>query len=119
MTSIDVRPGRLLDPSLLRDTIHAALRTGCDFAEVFVEDRRSMSALFDAGRVEELTGGRSRGAGIRVVFGETPGFAHTADLSPAGLRLSADAASASRTSSMSFRERRSMWYSGTLILRYS
>ena len=94
MTGIDVRPGRLLDPSLLRDTIHAALRTGGDFAEVFVEDRRSMSALFDDGRVEELTGGRSRGAGIRVVFGETTGFAHTADLSPEGLRSSAEAASA-------------------------
>ena len=94
MTSTDVRPGSLLDPSLLRDTIHAALRTGGDFAEVFVEDRRSMSALFDDGRVEELTGGRSRGAGIRVVFGETTGFAHTADLSPEGLRLSAEAASA-------------------------
>ena len=93
MTSTDVRPGSLLDPSLLRDTIHAALRTGGDFAEVFVEDRRSMSALFDDGRVEELTGGRSRGAGIRVVFGETTGFAHTAALSPEGLRSSADAAS--------------------------
>ncbi|MBC8365631.1 MAG: TldD/PmbA family protein [Actinobacteria bacterium] len=84
----------MLDPSLLRDTLDAALRTGGDFAEVFVEDRRSMSALFDDGRVEELTGGRSRGAGIRVVSGETTGFAHTADLSPEGLRSAAEAASA-------------------------
>ena len=94
MTSSDDGPGRLLEPSLLRDTLHSALRTGGEFAEVFVEDRRSMSALFDDGRVEELTGGRSRGVGIRVVFGETTGFAHTADLSPEGLRSAAEAASA-------------------------
>ena len=94
MTSIDDRPQGLLDPSLLQDTLHTALRNGGDFAEVFVEDRRSMSALFDDGRVEELTGGRSRGAGIRVVVGETTGFAHTADLSPEGLRSAARAASA-------------------------
>ena len=86
MTSADDRTGRLLEPDVLRGTLHAALRTGGDFAEVFVEDRRSTSALFDDGRVEELTGGRSRGAGIRVVVGETTGFAHTADLSPEGLR---------------------------------
>jgi TldD protein len=94
MTSSDDGPGRLLEPSLLRDALHSALRTGGEFAEVFVEDRRSMSALFDDGRVEELTGGRSRGVGIRVVFGETTGFAHTADLSPGGLRSAAEAASA-------------------------
>ncbi len=94
MTSADDRTGRLLEPDVLRGTLHAALRTGGDFAEVFVEDRRSTSALFDDGRVEELTGGRSRGAGIRVVVGETTGFAHTADLSPEGLRGAAEAASA-------------------------
>ena len=61
-------------------------RAGGDFAEVFVEDRRSSSARFDDGTVEELVLGRDRGAGIRVVRGETTGFAHTADLSPEGLR---------------------------------
>ena len=36
--------------------------------------------MLDDGKVEELTSGRDRGAGIRVVVGETTGFAHTADL---------------------------------------
>ena len=71
-----------------------ALRRGGDFAEVFVEDRRASSARLDDGRVEELTSGRDRGAGIRVVVGETTGFAHTADLSEAGLRTAAEAAGA-------------------------
>ncbi|MDP9388819.1 MAG: TldD/PmbA family protein, partial [Actinomycetota bacterium] len=67
----------LLDASVLQRVLGAALRTGGDFAEVFVEDRRSSSARLDDGRVEELTSGRDRGAGIRVVVGDTTGFAHT------------------------------------------
>nr|WP_249420082.1 TldD/PmbA family protein [Rhabdothermincola salaria] len=70
------------------------MRTGGEFAEVFAEDKRSSSALFDDGKVEELTSGRDRGAGIRVVVGDTTGFAHTADLTEAGLRTAAEAAAA-------------------------
>jgi TldD protein len=68
------------------------LRNGGDFAEVFVEDRRTSNARYDDGRTEELVSGRERGAGIRVVRGDTTGFAHTADLSDAGLRVAAEAA---------------------------
>jgi len=87
--------GRLLPmvaPDVLAETLSSAMGTGAEFAEVFVEDRHSVSALFDDGRVEEITSGRDRGAGLRVVVGDTTGFAHTADLSPAGLRTAAEAA---------------------------
>lgn len=84
----------MLDHELINRTLGAALRTGGEFAEVFVEDKRSSSATLDDGRVEELTSGRDRGAGIRVVVGDTTGFAHTADLSEAGLQAAADAAAA-------------------------
>jgi TldD protein len=84
----------VLDSSTIRRVLGAALRTGGDFAEIFVEDRRSSSARLDDGRVEELSSGRDRGAGIRVVVGETTGFAHTADLSETGLRTAAEAAAA-------------------------
>jgi TldD protein len=63
-------------------------------AEVFAEDSTSSSALLDDRKVEELSSGRSRGAGIRVIEGETTGFAHTADLSEAGLLAAAEAAAA-------------------------
>jgi TldD protein len=82
----------MLETDVLRSTLEHALRHGGDFAEVFVEDRRSSSARFDDGRAEELVSGRERGAGIRVVRGDTTGFAHTADLSPEGLRSAAEAA---------------------------
>src|SRR5439155_4514363 len=70
-----------------------ALRRGGDFAEVFAEDRTLASARLDDGKVEELVSGRERGAGIRVVRGDTTGYAHTADLSERGLQAAAEAAS--------------------------
>ncbi len=84
----------LIDADVIADTLDAALRTGGEFAEVFAEDKRSSSAVLDDNRIERLSSGRDRGAGIRVVVGDTTGFAHTADLSPAGLRSAAEAASA-------------------------
>ncbi|HEX2041437.1 MAG TPA: TldD/PmbA family protein [Acidimicrobiales bacterium] len=84
----------MIDDAVVQRVLGVALRNGGDFAEVFVEDRRSSSAHFDDGKVEELSSGRDRGAGIRVVRGETTGFAHTSDLTEAGLRAAAEAAAA-------------------------
>ncbi len=84
----------MLDHELINRTLSIALSTGAEFAEVFVEDKKSSSAMLDDNRVEELTSGRDRGAGIRVVVGDTTGFAHTADLSEAGLAGAAEVAAA-------------------------
>jgi TldD protein len=84
----------VIETPVLERVLGEALRHGGDFAEVFAEDRVTSSAMLDDGRVEELSSGRDRGAGIRVVVGETTGFAHTADLSEAGLIRAAEAAAA-------------------------
>ncbi len=84
----------LIDPDVVARVLQRALRRGGEFAEVFAEDRRSTAISLDDRRVEELSSGRDRGAGIRVVVGETTGFAHTADLSEAGLLAAAEAAAA-------------------------
>jgi len=94
VTQADLVDSDLVDTDIIERVLGAALRTGGEFAEVFVEDKRSSSAVLDDGKIEELTSGRDRGAGIRVVAGETTGFAHTADLSEAGLRQAAEAAAA-------------------------
>jgi TldD protein len=84
----------VIDQDVLERVLATGMRTGADFAEVFAEDRRSTSAALDDGRIEQVTSGRDRGAGIRVVKGDTTGFAHTADLTEAGLRAAAEAAAA-------------------------
>jgi TldD protein len=83
-----------VESDVLERVLGVAMRTGGEFAEVFIEDKRSTMAGLDDGRIEQVTSGRDRGAGIRVVKGDTTGFAHTADLSEAGLRSAAEAAAA-------------------------
>jgi len=82
----------VIDQALLEKTLTTATGRGGEFAEVFVEDRQSSGALLDDDRIEELTSGRSRGAGVRVLVGDSTGFAHTADLTEAGLLAAARAA---------------------------
>lgn len=82
----------MIDSEVCGRVLDLALARGGDFAEIFVEDRRSSSARFDDNKVEELTSGRDRGAGVRVVVGDATGFAHTADLSESGLFEAARAA---------------------------
>ncbi len=82
----------MISQEIVQKVLASAVSRGGEFAEIFVEDKKSSSAAFDDGKVEELTSGVSIGAGIRVVVGETTGFAHTADLSEAGLLSAAEAA---------------------------
>ena len=82
----------MIDQDVIERTLGAALRTGAEFAEIYAEDKRSTSVGLDDGRIEQVTSGRDRGAGIRVIKGETTGFAHTSDLSESGLAAAARAA---------------------------
>lgn len=84
----------MIDQDVVSRVLDSALATGGEFAEVFVEDKRSSSGHLDDAKIEELGSGRDRGAGIRVVAGDTTGFAHTADLSEQGLLAAAKAAAA-------------------------
>jgi len=92
MVSSDPMVTDMVDEGVLAQVLEAAMAVGGDFAEVFVEDKRSLSAVLDDGKVEDLTSGRDRGAGIRVLVGDTVGFAHTADLSESGLNAAAETA---------------------------
>ena len=86
----------MIDNDILERVLAEGLRTGADFAAVFASDWRGTGVGLDDGKIEQLSTGRNRGAGIRVIAGETTGFAHTADLSEAGLmaaaRVAAEAA---------------------------
>ncbi len=84
----------LIDPELAQRIIGRALANGGDFAEVFCEERTSWSAQVDESRVERVQGGGERGAGVRVVDGETTYFAHVDGLAEPDLERAADSAAA-------------------------
>ena len=84
----------MLDRDLVADVLVAARRRGGSFAEVFVEERASTSIRLDDGKVEELTTGIDRGAGVRVAVGTTYGYAFSNRLDRDSLLEAAAAASA-------------------------
>ena len=83
---------------LPREVVEEVLRrpaTGRrSFSELFVEERTSTSIRLDDGKVEELTSGRDRGAGVRVALGTSYGYAYSNRLDRDALLQAAEAAGA-------------------------
>ncbi|MGI5885651.1 MAG: TldD/PmbA family protein [Candidatus Spyradocola sp.] len=74
--------------------LSCAMRTGADFAEIFVEDVESGALSLLDSRIEAANRVRTRGAGIRVFRGVETAYAYTNDLTPEGLMRCAEAAAA-------------------------
>lgn len=75
----------MLNKALLEDIINAALSTGGDFAEVFVEDRYNTSLYLIGGKIEDGMTGRDFGVGIRIFNGFNSIYVYTNDISPENL----------------------------------
>jgi TldD protein len=78
----------------IKRVLSEALSGGADYAELFVEDRRSSALRLDDSRVEDVTAGIDIGAGIRIVSGERATYAFTNLLTTEALLDSARAARA-------------------------
>jgi TldD protein len=78
-------PATLVEKETADHVLAEALARGGEFAELFCEDKTSSYATMDQRKVEEIGSSHERGAGIRVIVGETTGFAHTTDLTERGL----------------------------------
>ncbi len=89
-----------LTPDLAAAVLARALRRGGDFAEVFAEDRSSLSLRLDDGKVEEVSSGVDLGASIRVVKGPTTSFGYTDSLDEAALMALADRLSSGLSGAM-------------------
>jgi TldD protein len=84
----------VLDRDLASEVLRAARLRGGSFAELFVEERVSVSIRLDDGKVEELTSGLDRGAGVRVARGTSYGYAFSNRLDREALMRAAEAAAA-------------------------
>lgn len=87
----------MLHHALAQDVLNAALSTGGDFAELFLEDRRDHTIVLQSNRLESVNSGRIHGAGIRVYVGLNAIYTYTNDTDREGLlRCARQAASAVR-----------------------
>ena len=74
--------------------LNAALTTGGDFAELYMEDGESHSISMLDGVVENAAYSRARGAGVRILSGTRSAYAYTVDISESALVETAKRASA-------------------------
>jgi TldD protein len=84
----------LIEAELATRALQRALRNGGDFAELFCEERSGLGMAIDESRLERVQRGSDRGAGVRVVCGETTYFAHVDGLEEPDLERAADAVAA-------------------------
>jgi len=70
--------------------------SGADDGELFLETSTSESLAFDDGRLKVANFDAERGFGLRGVFGERTGFAHSSDPTLAALMRAGETASAAR-----------------------
>ncbi len=75
----------MLSKNIAQEVIEAALQTGGDFAEIFLEDRLNNNLSMRSGKVENVLSGRLHGAGVRVFNGLQGVYVYTNDTSREGL----------------------------------
>ena len=89
----------MLDKQLVYDVLTAAMNTGGDLAEIFVENTVRDSINMINGQVEKANWGVDAGAGIRIIFGTSAVYAYTNNTSRESLlKLALDAAQAVKAS---------------------
>jgi len=77
------------------DRVSALLQTalqGADDGELFLERSESEMLVFDDGRLKAANYDATEGFGLRVVAGETAGYAHSSEISEAAIKRAADSA---------------------------
>ena len=84
----------MLDHAVISKVLSAAVGTGAEHAEIFVERKRSTALKLEAGRVEDVASGADSGAGIRVISGDKVAYAYSNLLDEPSLIEAAHAARA-------------------------
>src|SRR5215208_13180 len=81
-----------IDAKVMNDILAMALSQGGDYADLYFEHRRSSSIFFEEEAVKNAGAGVIQGVGIRVVQGDSTGYAYTEELAPEAMRRAAETA---------------------------
>ncbi len=82
-----------VDPERALEQLRAAVG-GADDGELYLERSESESLVFDDGRMKGSSYDAGEGFGLRVVTGETTGYAHSSEVSEAAIARAAGSAAA-------------------------
>ncbi len=87
----------MLKKNVVENTLLAALGTGADFAEIYMEETKRNTLSVVNGKVESAQSGLDYGVGIRLFFGNKAIYGFTNDTSEKNLiRIAREAAAAAR-----------------------
>lgn len=75
----------MLSKKLAKDTLNAALLTGGDFAEIFIENTISKTIQLEGDKIDSFSERQVTGAGIRILKGLRSVYGYTNDMSKKGL----------------------------------
>ncbi|WOV83066.1 TldD/PmbA family protein [Sporosarcina jeotgali] len=75
----------MIKQSIIENVLEAALSTGGDFSEVFIEDKFVNSIELQSDKVEKSISGRDFGIGIRIFSGLQNVYTYTSDFTEEGL----------------------------------
>lgn len=75
----------LLAKGDLQEILALATANGGDFADIFIEEKKTAVVSCEADKIERINTGIDAGAGVRVISGEATAYAYTNDLSKDGL----------------------------------
>jgi len=78
------------DDIILERILKRALREGGDYADIFIEERRSSFIQLEAGRIEKAVSGFVSGIGVRLIRGRRSAYACSNDFSESALNELAD-----------------------------
>lgn len=93
----------MLSKKVIENVLYAALSTGGDFAEIFVEDRYNTNIKMVGGYIENSISGRDYGVGIRVFDGLNSAYGYTNDSSEENLiKVAKEVALAARSKKDNF-----------------
>ncbi len=64
--------------------------SGCEFADLFFEERAGSTLVFEDGKVDKIRQGIDRGVGLRVIRDQRTLYAYSSDISPNAVNEMAD-----------------------------
>lgn len=99
----------MLNQNVAQAVIAQALKTGGDFAEIFLEDRLNNNISMLSGKVESVNSRRLHGAGVRVFSGFQGVYVYTNDTSEKGLLDCARRAASAIAAQSSYTAKPLMW----------
>lgn len=83
----------MLSELQLKEVLSLAMARGGDFADIFIEEKKTASVGMEADKIERISSGIDLGAGIRVISGDATSYAYTNNLTPKGLSEAAEVVS--------------------------